>query len=134
MKINYLISHMANRRRVQSQTRLRCGSGKSYPERLSELGWATMELRRKYLCIIQLYKIIFGHNDIDCAKCLDFMGPTKTRRKHDFKVRPGAFRTYYFNFSFFNRYIQDWNSLPANVLHASSLNSFKSLLRKHLVV
>ena len=35
-------------------------------------------------------------------------------------------------FSFFNRYVNDWNSLPNSVMSASSLNSFKTLLLNYL--
>ena len=36
------------------------------------------------------------------------------------------------NFHFFNRYVNDWNSLPNSVMSASSLNSFKTLLLNYL--
>ena len=35
-----------------------CGSDKSYSEKLTELNWSTLEFRKKYLCLVQLYKII----------------------------------------------------------------------------
>ena len=35
-------------------------------------------------------------------------------------------------FSFFNRYVNEWNSLPNSVMSASSLNSFEILLLNHL--
>ena len=35
-------------------------------------------------------------------------------------------------FSFFNRYVNDWNSLPNSVMSASSLNSFEILLLNYL--
>ena len=49
-------------------TRLICGFEKTYPERLTELNWNTQELRRKYLCLVQLYKVIFNYCDIDYSK------------------------------------------------------------------
>ena len=39
---------------------------------------------------------------------------------HDFKLRPRAARTDYFKFSFFNRFVDDWNSLTKFVMSASS--------------
>ena len=39
---------------------------------------------------------------------------------HDFKLRPRAARTDYFKFSFFNRFVDDWNSLSKFVMSASS--------------
>lgn len=109
-------------------TRLICGSVKSYSERLAELNWLTLELRRKYLCLVQLYEIIHGYSDVDYTKYIDLSGPTRTRRNHDFKIRPRAVRTN----SFFNRYVNDWNSLPDSVMSASSLNVFKNRLLNYL--
>ena len=82
--------------------------------------------------IHQMYKIIFGHSDIDSHMFFDFNVLAKTRRNHNFNIRPKKTRTNYFNFSFFNRYITDWNSIPSNIMHASSLTSFKSYLLHHL--
>ena len=109
-----------------------CGSHNSYTERLTELNWSTLDLRRKYLCLVQLYNIIHSYSDIDYTTYVDLTGPTRTRRNHEFKIRPRAARTNYFKFSFFNRYVNDWNSLPNSVMSASSLNSFKTLLLNYL--
>ena len=76
--------------------------------------------------------IIHGYSDIDYTTYVDLTGPTRTRRNHDFKIRPRAARTNYFKFSFFNRYTNDWNSLRNSVMSASSLNSFKTLLLNYL--
>ena len=59
-------------------------------------------------------------------------GPTRTKGNHDFKIRPRTARTNYFKFSFFNRYVNDWNSLPNSVISASSLNVFKNRLFNYL--
>ena len=64
-------------------TQLICGSDKSYPERLSELSWSTLELRRKYLCRVHLYKIIPGYSNVDCATYVDLTGLTRTRSNRD---------------------------------------------------
>ena len=66
------------------------------------------------------------------TRFIDLSGPTRTRRNHDFKIRPSAARTIYFKFSFFNRYVNDWNSLPNSVRSASSLNVFKNRLLNYL--
>ena len=39
---------------------------------------------------------------------------------HNFKLRPRAARTDYFKFSFFNRFVDDWNSLTKFAMSASS--------------
>ena len=62
----------------------------------------------------------------------DFNVLAKTRKNHNFMIRPKKTRTNYLKFSFFNRYITDWNNIPTNIMHASSLSSFKSHLLDHL--
>ena len=84
-----------------------CGSEKEYQERLEVLKWPSLELRRKFICLVQMYKIIFGHCDIDHHMFFDFNVVVKTRKNHNFKLRPKKTRTNYFKFSFFNRYITD---------------------------
>ena len=65
---------------------------------LSLLYRPTLELRRKYLCLVQLYKIFHGYSDIDYTTYeVDLTGPTRTRSNHYFKIRPRAARRNYFN-------------------------------------
>ena len=73
-----------------------------------------------------MYKIILGHCDIDPRMFFDFNVLAKTRSNNNFKIRPKKTLTNYFKFSFFNRYLTDWNSIPSNIMHAPSLSSFKS--------
>ena len=79
-----------------------------------------------------MYKIIFGHCDIDSHMFFDFNVLAKTRRNHNFNIRPKKTRTNYFKFSFFNRYITDWNSIPSNITHASLLSSFMLHVPLHI--
>ena len=62
------------------------------------------------LRVVQFWSeiIILGYSDIHYITYVDLTGPTRTRRNHDFKIRPRAARTNYFKFSFFNRYVNDW--------------------------
>ena len=94
----YLVKHINSIESIQQRhaTRLICESDKLYSERLTELNWSTLELRRKYLCLVQLYKIICGYSDIDSTPNVDLTGATRTRSNHDFKIRPRAARTDYF--------------------------------------
>ena len=62
----YLVKHIHSIEFIQRHdTRLICGFHKSYSKRLTELNWSTMEHIEKYLCLVQLYKIIAGCSDID---------------------------------------------------------------------
>ena len=77
---------------------------------------------------ITLYKIIFGYCDIDPNNYLDLIGQTRT----SYKLRPKIFHTNYFKFSFFNRYVIDWNSLPSYVVNSSRITTFKKALKAYL--
>ena len=129
----YLVKHIKSIESIQRRaTRVICGSEREYKVRLGVLKWPSLELRRTFICLVQMYKIFFGHCDIDPHMFFDFNVLAKTRRNHNFKIRPTKTRINYFKFSFFNRYITDWNSIPSNIMHAPSLSSFKSYLLDHL--
>ena len=82
----YLVKDIYAIESVQRRaSRLICGSGKEYTERLGELKWDSLELRRKYL----------SHCDVDASKFYDMIGPLRTLRNHDFKLRPQPFRSNY---------------------------------------
>ena len=36
--------------------------------RLGELKWDSSERRHKYLCLVKMYKILFGYRDADASK------------------------------------------------------------------
>ena len=46
-------------------TRVICGAEKEYQERLAVLKWPSLELRKKFISLVHMYKIMFGHCDID---------------------------------------------------------------------
>ena len=52
----------------------------------------------------------------------------------NYKLRPKSFHTNYFKFSFFNRYVEDWNSLPSDVVKFNSLAIFKKILKLYLEI
>ena len=72
-----------------------------------------------------MYKIIFGYCDINCHHYFDIIGITRSRSKHEYKIRPKVARTNYFKYSFFH-------SLPSEVMSSPSLQSFKVSLIKYL--
>ena len=74
----HLIRHINSIESIQRRaTRLKCGFNQSYSERLKVLNWPTLKLQRKYLCLVQLYKIMFGYCDIDECKYLDIVGQSR---------------------------------------------------------
>ena len=52
--------------------------------------------------IIFGYKIIFGYCDINCHHYFDVIGTTRTRSKHEYKIRPKVARTNDSKYSFFS--------------------------------
>ena len=66
------------------------------------------------------------------GKFFDIVGRSRARFNHDFKLRPKIVHTNYFKYSFFNRYISDWNFLPGDVVNSPSLQSFKTSSLKFL--
>ena len=69
-----------------------------------------LDMRRKYLSIIKLYKMIFSYCDIDGSRFYYIVGPSQTRSNHDFKIRSKAARTNCFKHSLLNRHTNNWNS------------------------
>ena len=83
----YLVKHIKSIESIQRRaTRVICRSEKEYQERLGVLKWRSLELRRKFICLVQMYKMFFGHCDIDPHVFFDFNLLAKTRRKHNFKI------------------------------------------------
>jgi len=102
-----------------------------YKNRLIHVGLPTMEYRRTRADVIQVYKLMNGI-DKTSYDLLNVRDATTTRghKQKLFKPRP---RTNIRKNAFSHRVVNDWNSLPANVVEAPTLNSFKSRLNKHWV-
>jgi hypothetical protein len=47
------------------------GSEESYEEKLKELGISTLEERRRYLDMLQTYKVLTGKDNVDRATWFD---------------------------------------------------------------
>ena len=80
--------------------------------------------------MILVYQIFHGLIDINPSI---FFAPAtvSTTRGHNYKIfKPHSQCLTRSNF-FSNRVINDWNSLPTNIVNANSINNFKSLLDEH---
>ena len=90
--------------------------GMSYEERLRNLGLPSLQHRRRRGDMIYAYKIFTGVVDID--KDVFFETSTSSTRGHQYKiVKKKATRMSRIN-TFSNRIIDDWNSLPKEVVSA----------------
>ena len=96
----------------------------SVTDMLDHLGWDTLETRRSKLQLIMLYKIVHDLIDIPAA---DYLTPStsRTRASHSYKFNQLSSSTDIFKYSFFQRTIPTWNRLPASIVEAPSLVSFK---------
>ena len=100
----------------------------SVTEMLKDLSWDTLATRRKTARLSFMYKLT--HNLIDCSagNHLKPNNERRTRGSHDFKFLVPRAKKDIFKFAFFPRTISEWNSLPKDVVNATSLDSFKSMI------
>ena len=103
----------------------------SYPARLAKLGLPSLELRRRQFDLITCYRVVHflfhtGNNSFFTPRSHNIT------RGHAFMLAPPAIaHSGCFKFCFFSRVIPDWNSLPATIVSACSVLSFKSHLKLH---
>lgn len=103
-------------------------SEKTYTERLIELGLPSLQYRRARADMVETYKII---NDIDIVNKERITPTIQTRtRGHHHKIYKRQFRLDVRKNSFSQRIVNRWNSLPDDVVTATSVNQFKDRLNK----
>ena len=101
----------------------------NYSDRLRKLGLPSLQYRRIRSDIVETYKIM---NNIDKAdKDTLFPQNISNTRGHKLKIYKRHCRTNIRKYSFSQRVVDLWNSLPPEVVEAKSVNSFKSKLNKH---
>ena len=99
----------------------------SYSERLRILGIPSLQYRRIRADLVETYKII---NEIDIVNRNIFpQNPTiTTTRGNSCKIYKQHSRLDIQKYSFSQRVVDHWNSLPEHVVRAPSVNSFKERL------
>lgn len=102
----------------------------SYELRLERLGLTTLEERRSRGDMIEVFKILNHYENIDAGQFFKVATTTTNTqvqtRGHHMKLIKPRHRTTKRN-NFFNaRVINQWNSLPENVVTSSSVNAFKN--------
>ena len=98
----------------------------SVTELLKELKWSSLEDRRKILRLTLLYKIYNHKVAVDHSE-VDLMSNERPSRQHEHQIRRPRAGPQFSN-SFIIRTIPEWNALPAAVVSADSVNTFKSQL------
>ena len=99
-----------------------------YKSRLIELDLPSLEFRRRCADMFQVYKIIHELERFEREEFFKY-STTKTRGHTKKLFKPRARLNIRKN-SFSHRVIEDWNSLPDNVVCAENLDDFKAGLAK----
>ena len=103
-----------------------------YHERLQILGLPTLAFRRARGDMIEMYKHFYVYN-VDVIPST-FQPRLRTSRKHQYQLTQrtpkDGIRGIQSN-SFYYRCSKIWNNLPANVVNANDINSFKNKLDDH---
>ena len=84
----------------------------SVTDMIRDLGWATLETRRRQFRLTLMYKLTHGLIDIDRRKYLIQHSESRKRGGHQFKFRAPYANKDVFKFSFVPKTIADWNYLP----------------------
>ena len=101
----------------------------SYQQRLTKLKLPTLSHRRKRGDMIDVFKYLMGL--YDTHKPLFVINGLGKTRGHTMKLQKQYARLDVRKHFFSNRVVELWNSLPENVISATSVNSFKNRLDKY---
>ena len=109
-------------------------TGKTYHERLQEIGLLTLEKRRDQFDLVQVYKIVAGKEDVESSTWFNLTGPAPdraTRLTSDpLNIRKQNPKTDIRKNFFSNRVIDNWNRLPSFVKTSKNVNVFKQHIRR----
>ena len=96
-------------------------------DRLKSCKLPTLHYRRLRGDMIETFKIVSGKYDSCAAPILTGLHSSITRG-HDLRLEKFRARYDLRKYFFTNRVVNNWNSLPSHVVHADTVNSFKSRL------
>lgn len=101
---------------------------KSYSERLRILGLTTLQQRRKRGDLIETYKLLTGKEAIDWRGFFQHAPTAHGLRGHSLKLFvPPCHKAIRKNF-FSCRVVEDWNSLPQEIIDSATVDMFKRRL------
>ena len=99
----------------------------SVSDMISDLGWASLEDRRKMARMTLVYKIVNGLVAVPVDTSLT-PADSRTRAAHSKKFKLIATKTQQYKHSFYPRSIPEWNNLPATAVSATSTDALKTIL------
>lgn len=105
-------------------------SDRSYEDRIRHLKLPTLSQRRTYFDLVCLYKILNGLLETQCKFALRLS--QKGSRGHVQQLQKLSCSQDCRKFFFRLRVVNHWNALPTEVVNSTTLETFKSRLRKQL--
>ena len=110
--------------------------GMAYEERLKRVGLTTLEMRRERADLLEVFKILKGMEGLRreqfFKEASDGSENGITTRGHSLKLYKKRVRLETGKFSFGNRVVNMWNSLPRDIVEVETVNGFKSKIDKYL--
>ena len=110
--------------------------GLEYEERLKRMGLTKLEVRRERADLLEVFKILKGMEGLDrdhfFRDVVEGVESGMTTRGHSLKLYKRRFRLEAGRFSFGNRVVGMWNSLPGDIVEEETVNGFKGKLDKFL--
>ena len=104
----------------------------TYSERLQNLNLPSLSYRRNRMDLIMTYKIL--HEDVAVDKDYFFTMNSSHTRSNGLKIYKKYNRTTTRHFTFSQRIINDWNSLPNDVVTSPNVLTFKSKLDNFCII
>ena len=101
----------------------------SYSERLKLLGLPTLEFRRQFCDMVQVYKHLHFYDKVTIPDKL--ISRPRPNRRHAHELLPNFANDGFHGpqtKSFYYRCVPTWNRLPSDVVSAQSIKSFKEKL------
>ena len=107
--------------------------GRTYEEKLLELGLTSLKERRTRMDMIQTFKIINRIDDVDSAIWFNLVGPNNIRSTRNSNCEKNIVgnrsRTDIRQNFFSNRVVATWNRLPTEAKMCKTLNQFKAQIK-----
>ncbi|XP_072018234.1 uncharacterized protein [Amphiura filiformis] len=101
-----------------------------YQSRLEVLNLPSLAYRRLRGDMIQVFKIMYGINDMDKNKLFVMKDSERDLRGHGLRIQKQHARLNIRKYSFTHRVVDQWNSLPKSAVEAPSVNCFKNEIDK----
>ena len=96
----------------------------AYIDRLRKLNLFSLAYRRRRGDLIQVYKLLHNIDNVNYSQLFDINH--SITRGHDFKLKKRFSKTNSRKFTFSQRMVNDWNSLPPAVVSADDIKCFKT--------